>query len=214
MKQPRMSALKLFGIAAVESPSVDSIAEGTTLIHYRGLGAIVQPAVYAATPAGDAEAEAESYAAILEEAFRHGALLPAPPGTIFKSDGTLSHWLELHYFTLTDTLSLVEGQVMARVSISAGRSVKDNGVTKSFQALGAESLRLLRGHSSATVVLPLAKEETSEGMVVCASFLVANERWEAFQETVSQEKRRHPAVDIRLTGPWPPYDFVRMQFGG
>jgi len=209
-----MSALKLFGIAAVESTSVDSIAEGTTLIHYRGLGAIVQPAFYAATAAADVEAEAESHAAILEEAFRHGALLPAPPGTIFKSHGTLSHWLELHYFTLTDALSLVEGHVMARVSITAGRSTKDNGATKSLQALGAESLRLLRGHSTATVVLPLGKDETTEGMVVSASFLVDKERWEAFQETVSQEKRRHPALDVRLTGPWPPYDFVRMQFGG
>jgi len=212
MKQPRMSALKLFGIAAVESQHVDSVAEGTTLIHYRGIGAIVQPALYVATSV-DA-AETEQYATIIEEAFRHGALLPAPIGTIFKSHGTLSHWLELHYFTLSEALSLVEGHVMARVSISAGRSVKDNGATRSFQALGAESLRLLRGHSTATVVLPLAKEETSEGMVVRASFLVDNERWEAFQETVSQEKRRHPALDVRLTGPWPPYDFVRMQFGG
>lgn len=212
MRKEKSSALKLFGIAAVDGPHVESVAEGTTLIHYRGLGAVVQPATYDTVVLDDAETE--KYAAIVEEAFRHGPILPAPVGTIFRSQSTLSAWLELHYFTLTDALSTVEGHVTARVSISAGRTVKDNTASKSFQALGAESLRTLRGHSTATVVLPVAEEESREGTVVRASFLVETEKWAAFQETVQAEKRRHPALELQLSGPWPPYDFVTMQFAG
>jgi hypothetical protein len=75
-------------------------------------------------------------------------------------------------------------------------------------------LRTLRGHSTATVVLPLAEDDTTGGTVVRASFLVDTEKWPAFQETVEAEKRRHPALELQLSGPWPPYDFVRMQFVG
>ena len=28
------------------------------------------------------------------------------------------------------------------------------------------------------------------------------------------EAERQSALDFQVTGPWPPYDFVRMQFGG
>jgi hypothetical protein len=211
VRNSKSNALKLFGIAVVDGPHIASLAEGTTLIHYRALAAIVQPGDYSSSTPD--EKETDSYAAIVEEAFKHGAVLPAPPGTVFKSERTLADWLELHYFTLSDALSTVEGHLSARVSISAGRSVKDNGATKSFQALGAESLRILRGHSTATVVLPLDEEDTKEGMVVRASFLVDTEKWPAFQESVAAERKRHPALDVQLSGPWPPYDFVRMQFG-
>jgi hypothetical protein len=206
------SGLRLFAVAEVDSGSVDSLAAGTTLVHHRGLAAIVEPANYSSTKL-EVE-EMERYAAVIEEAFKQGTVLPAPPGTIFKSHGTLSHWLELHYFTLTDAMNVVEGQVAARVSIASGKAGKEDDATKSFKALGAESLRLFRGQASATVVLPLTEDESKDGLVARASFLVASDKWESFQNTVSQESKRQPALDLRLTGPWPPYDFVRMQFGG
>jgi hypothetical protein len=31
---------------------------------------------------------------------------------------------------------------------------------------------------------------------------------------VSKEAQRQGSLDFTVTGPWPPYDFVRMQFGG
>jgi hypothetical protein len=85
---------------------------------------------------------------------------------------------------------------------------------KSFAALAAESLRLLRSHAAATVTLPRAAGDEEEGVVARASFLIDSERWQAFQDTVSKEARRQSALDFKITGPWPPYDFVRMQFGG
>jgi hypothetical protein len=73
-------------------------------------------------------------------------------------------------------------------------------------------MRVLRGQSAATVTLPAIEGETT--IVAQASFLVELDRWSAFAELVEKEDQRQTALDFHLSGPWPPYDFVKMQFGG
>jgi len=99
------------------------------------------------------------------------------------------------------------------VSIVKQGKEDEGEAQRSFAALAAESLRLLRAHAGATVTLPAAEGDAEEGIVARASFLVDTERWEAFEEAVSAESSRQRALDISVSGPWPPYDFVRMQFG-
>jgi hypothetical protein len=212
MAQAALSALRLYGVAAVESGQTNSLAEGTVLTHYRALAAIVEPSPYSTVSLDDSEME--KYLRVLEEAYAHASVLPAPPGTVFKSQGTLTRWLELHYFTLTEALSVIEGHAAARVSITSLGKPDDGDSQKSFAALAAESLRLLRGQAAATVTLPAADGDDQDGVVARASFLIDSQRWESFKDTVSKEAERQPALDFRVTGPWPPYDFVRMQFGG
>jgi hypothetical protein len=211
MAQASLNALRLFGVAAVESGQTISLAAGTTLTHYRALAAIVEPSPYSAVKLDDAEME--KYLHVLEEAYTHSTILPAPPGTVFQSQGTLSRWLELHYFTLTEALSVIDGHSAARVSIRTPNGRGENDTEKSMAALAAESLRLLRTQAAATVTLPKADTDEDEGIVACASFLIDSQRWQSFQDTVSKEARRQTALDFKVTGPWPPYDFVRMQFG-
>jgi hypothetical protein len=212
MAQAGLSALRLYGVAAVESGHVTSLAEGTTLIHYRALGAIIEPSSYSAVNLDDGEMA--KYLRVLEEAYSHVSVLPAPPGTVFQSSGTLTRWLELHYFTLTEALSVIEGHAAARVSITTQGPPDGSDAQKSFASLAAESLRMLRSQSAATVTLPRADGDEEEGVVARASFLVDSQRWQMFEETVSKEARRQTSLDFKVTGPWPPYDFVRMQFGG
>ena len=212
MAQASLSALRLYGVAAVESGHTASLAEGTTLAHYRALAAIVEPSSYSAVNLDDGEMT--KYLRVLEEAYTHAAVLPAPPGTVFQSKNTLTRWLELHYFTLTEALSVIEGHAAARVSITTQGTQDDGGAQKGFAALAAESLRLLRSQAAATVTLPRADGDEDEGVIARASFLIDSQRWQAFQDTVSKEAQRQTALDFKVTGPWPPYDFVRMQFGG
>jgi hypothetical protein len=213
MAQNPLSALRLYGVAAVESGQAMSMAEGTTLVHYRALAAIVEPSPYT-VPSLDDE-EMAKYLRILEEAHAHSTVLPAPPGTVFKSQDTLVRWLELHYFTLTEALAVVEGHAAARVSITnQGRHDDDGDSQKSSAALAAESLRLLRSQAAATVTLPKADGDDEDGVVARASFLIDSRRWQSFKDTVSKEAQRQGSLDFTVTGPWPPYDFVRMQFGG
>ena len=212
MAQASLSSLRLYGVVAVESGQQTSLAEGTTLVHYRALAAIVEASSYAAVKLDDGEMS--KYLRVLDEVYAHFSVLPAPPGTVFQSHGTLMRWLELHYFTLTEALSVIEGHAAARVSITTQGKQEAGDAGKSFAALAAESLRLLRGQAAATVTLPHADGDDEDGVVARASFLVDSQRWQAFQDTVSKEAQRQTALDFRVTGPWPPYDFVRMQFGG
>jgi len=206
-----MNSLRLYGVAVLESGNTSSLAEGTTLTHYRALAAIVEPAPYSIASLDDGAMS--TYLRVLEEVHSHTSVLPAPPGTVFQSQSTLVRWLELHYFTLTEALSVIEGHAAARVSVTIP-GTHEADAQKSFAALAAESLRLLRSQAAATVTLPRADEDEAEGVVARASFLIDSQRWQAFKDTVSKEAQRQPALNFTVTGPWPPYDFVRMQFGG
>jgi hypothetical protein len=212
MAQGSLNALRLYGVAAVESGNTSSLAEGTTLTHYRALAAIVEPSAYSIVSLDDGEMA--KYLRVLEEAHAHGSVLPTPPGTVFQSQSTLTRWLELHYFTLTEALSVIEGHAAARVSVTTQGKNHDSDSSKSFASLAAESLRLLRSQAAATVTLPRADGDEEEGVVARASFLIDSQRWQSFNDTVSKEAERQPALDFHVTGPWPPYDFVRMQFRG
>jgi hypothetical protein len=211
MAQASLNALRLYGVAAAESGHTSSLAEGTTLTHYRALAAVVEPSTYSIASLDDGEMA--NYLRVLEEVHAHTSVLPAPPGTVFQSASTLIRWLELHYFTLTEALSVIEGHAAARVSITM-QGQHELETQKSFAAMAADSLRLLRSQAAATVTLPRADEDDAEGVVARASFLIDTQRWQAFNDTVSKEAQRHIALDFHVTGPWPPYDFVRMQFGG
>lgn len=212
MAQAAVAALRLYGVAAVENGQAASLVEGTSLVHFRAVAAIVEPSHYSAPPLGDEETQ--RYLEVVEEAYSNAAVLPAPPGTVFQSQGTLMRWMELHYFTLTEALAVVEGHSAARVSITAKPGQQDGEAGRSFAALAADSLRSLRGQAAATVTLPKTDGDEEDDVVARASFLVDTQRWETFKDTVNKEAQRHPALAFQVTGPWPPYDFVRMQFGG
>ena len=64
------------------------------------------------------EKEMGEYTRVLEEVQANTAVLPAPPGTVFRSRDNLMRWLELHYFTLTQTMSAIEGHGQARLTVT------------------------------------------------------------------------------------------------
>lgn len=218
MAQASINALRLYGVAAHESTPGHALAEGTSLVQFRSLAAVVSPARYHRITLDDDEIG--DYTRILEEVQSNAAVLPAPPGTIFRSRDSLMRWLELHYFTLTQTLSTVEGHGQARLTITKTVGVDPSDATgaeakesaKQLVATASQSMRVLRGHAAATVTLPAIEGETT--IVSQASFLVELDHWTAFAELVQKEDQRQTALDFHLSGPWPPYDFVRMQFGG
>lgn len=218
MAQAAVDGLRLYGVAALESSAVASLAEGTSIIPFRMLGAVVAPSRYARISLN--EAEMGEYTRVLEEVQSNSSVLPAPPGTVFRTRESLARWLELHYFTLTQAIGVVEGHAEARVLITkssiadapdaTSEEIKEN--TKQLAAVASDSMRVLRGQAAATISLPAADDDTT--VVSHASFLVDMERWGLFTELVEKEDQRHTDLDFRLTGPWPPYDFVRMEFGG
>jgi hypothetical protein len=217
MAQTPVNALKMFGVAAHESMSHASLAEGTTIIPFRALAAVVCPAKYQKVTLD--EKQMAEYTRVLEEVQNNASVLPAPPGTIFRSRDNLMRWLELHYFTLTQTMNAIEGHAQARLTVTKTAGVDPDNATgaeaketaKQLIATASQSMRVLRGQAAATVTLPHIEGETQ--IVAQASFLVELDRWQSFADLVRKEDERQTALDFHLSGPWPPYDFVKMQFG-
>ena len=204
------NALRLYGITDVERHAQTKPLDGTELLHFRDLGAVVAPADYSNTPPNGEVID--QYRRVVDDVFAKGPVLPAPVGTVFRSQDTLTRWLELHYVALTEALAFVEDRAVARVHIArkVGKaSERDAG--SDIAAVAADSLRLLRRH--AVVAVPLKSEQLT-GIVLSSSFLVDKELWDDFVAAVDDERKRNPGLSLELTGPWPPFDFVRMQFGG
>ena len=218
MAQTSVSGLRLFGVAAFDSGMNQPLADATTLVQFRAVAGVVVPSKYTRVTLD--EKELAEYGRVLEEVQGNTAVLPAPPGTVFKSRENLARWLELHYFTLTQALSSIEGHGQARLSITKTKGIDAANATaaelkessKQLLATASQSMRVLRGQAAATVSIPVNEQDTQ--VVANAAFLVDLDKWEVFADLVEKEDTRHTSLDFNLTGPWPPYDFVRMQFGG
>jgi hypothetical protein len=206
-----VTALQLFGIVPLE-PGMNSPVDGTSLVGFRSIAAVVAPVAYRRQDPTDESIT--SYADVVEKVFEHMPILPAPPGAIFRSRSVISRWLELHYVALTDALGALEGNAAARVTIRLDEAPLTDETLKEWQALATESLRMLRGQ--ATAISSQSEDGESEpapSVLARTSFLIPRDRWPSFQSSVRAEAARHPHLEFTVTGPWPPYDFVRMQFG-
>lgn len=207
MAQNPVGSLQLFGIIAAD-PGARSPAPDTTLVPFRAIAALVAAAPYQRATLDDQAVQ--TYAQTVEEAYRYAPILPAPPGTVFRSRTALGRWLELHYVTLTDALAIVDGSSAARVTIRLREAPENDETVREWHLVATEIMRTLRGHSSALAILESPPGD--ERVIGLASFLIERERWAAFEGSVEAEEKRHPSLDFAVTGPWPPYDFVKMQF--
>ena len=206
-------ALQLYGVISLDVSGPTSPVRGVTIVAFRDVGALVTDSAYSA-PSPTAQHIAD-YRRVVEGAFARQTIVPAPFGSVFRSRESLLRWLELHYFTLAEALTFVSDRAMARVSVSFGDE-PENTSAMSIDAdlldtAADESFRLLRRHAVASLVMG-----NSTGPVAPtarASFLIERERWEVFTEIVREEQKRLREMRVECTGPWPPYDFVRMQFG-
>ena len=201
-----MKTLRLYGIAALEGDGNFPLAPDTDLIAFRDLGAVVGSAD--TVPIGVGDEEIGRYHDVISSVFARRAVLPAPLGVVFRSRETLLRWMELHYVVLSEGLSFVDGRCQVRVHIvqdmqSAAASGAD------LSAIATESFRLLRRNAIAAVPL---KGEPGTDEVFSAAFLIVHDRLSEFADLAAEEGKRRPELRVELTGPWPPYDFVRMQF--
>jgi hypothetical protein len=137
-------------------------------------------------------------------------VLPAPVGVVFRSRDAMVRWLELHYVALSDALSFVDDRVVGRVHVWRPSKLGDEEAGTDVASVAAETLRELRRSAVATV--PLRVEQIT-GIVLSAAFLIEQELWKDFVSKVEEMGARSTNVRLELTGPWPPYDFVQMQFG-
>lgn len=203
-------ALRLYGITPVDAHAAEAPPAGIRTVGFRDLAAIVAEAPYAAPPADDATIV--SHHEVIETLFAGRSLLPAPPGVTFQAAQALQRWMELHYVALSDALSYVDDRVGARVHVVRAAGVRAGGDgTADVSAVAAECVRVLRRQAVAALPLRIAGRDD---VVLSSAFLVERELWNDFASAVRRVAAEHTGFRFELTGPWPPYDFVRIEFGG
>lgn len=157
-------------------------------------------------------AEVERHRMIVDGIFRRTTVLPAPFGTVFRAADILTRWMELHYVSLSGALEFVEDRNAARVHIvrADGRD-EDREAGSDLAAAATESFRALRRRAVAAV--PLRLEQVT-GLVLSSAFLVERDLWKEFLRAIEEQQDAHHLLRFDATGPWAPYDFVGMRFGG
>jgi hypothetical protein len=224
----RGPALRLFCVASLDAGRPEAptaLATDTDLVAFRDVAAVVAVAPYVPDPV--TPPELDRHRLVIDEVFAARAVVPAPPGTLFRSRETLVGWLELHYFTLAEALRFVEDRAAARVTVTraAERSQgarraplrlapgrEDEPDVGDVVSLAAEAFGVLR--REAVALLVLRADEALGDDAAHASFLVERARWARFEQALATEAEQRPALRFAMSGPWPPYDFVRMQFRG
>jgi hypothetical protein len=201
--------LRVYGIIMQDGHVAAKLPQGLRLQPLRDLAAIAEDEKERATDVDIVDME--RHLAIMSALYRAQPVLPAPVGTTFRTEEVLQRWMELHYVALSDALAWVEDRLAARVHITraVGREA-DKEAGSDLAAIAAEVTRSLRRHAVSTVAL---RSEEVTGIVLSAAYLVERELWEEFADAVEEEREQHSAIHVELTGPWPPYDFVKIQFG-
>lgn len=208
-------ALELCGIVSREgrpAPKVD----GTSTVEYRDLCAVVRTVPFEALEATDDRIA--KYREAVEGAFTCGAVIPAPFGTVFRNHESLMRWLELHYFTLADALRYLHDRQVARVRVAPGGNhrpwdtIEHRARGEDLEVTAFDSFRVLKKQAVAFVPIDVPGRPSESGAE--AAFLVEREKWTAFMSLLKEEQRRLPDLRFEQSGPWPAYDFVRLDLNG
>jgi hypothetical protein len=202
-------SLRVYGVVMHDGQGPLNLPPGLEQHTLRELAAIAEQGDFKSREVG--EPEIEKHLQIIEQLFAQDAVLPTPVGTTFRTPEVLQRWMELHYVALSDALAWVEDRVAARVHVTRAatdRTKRDSNTD--LTAIAAEVTRSLRRRAVASVPL---RAEADPMTLMTAGYLVEAELWHEFADAIADEQERHPLLRIALTGPWPPYDFVRLQFG-
>ncbi|HEY0305908.1 MAG TPA: GvpL/GvpF family gas vesicle protein [Longimicrobiales bacterium] len=169
-------------------------------VRYRDLEALVRDVPFVLPT--DNTRSVDEHQRIVEMVMRRTTILPAPFGIVFKGRRQLIKLMQEQYLVLDEGLSLLDGHWEMRLHISG------DAVAEAQPELNDVAMTIyseLRHYARAAV--PFPKE--GKKLVSCA-FLVDRTTWVEFIERIEDFNSHHPGLSFDVTGPWPPYDFVRI----
>ena len=168
-------------------------------VRYRDLEALVRPVPYQLPDLDDTRLT--EHQRLVESSMRRGTVLPAPYGVVFRGRRSVIRFLEDQYIVLDEGLAFIDGHWELRLHMSGDE--KDDGLRELSTVLYSEMRRFARA------AIPLPSGGTR---LLSAAFLVDRSAWIEFVERSDDLNTSHPELSFDVTGPWPPYDFVRITF--
>lgn len=198
----------LYGIVPVGAGDGNALAPDTQLIITGDVGAVVAQSAFEHVEATD-ESVAK-FEAVVEAVFERQTILPAPFGVVFRNTDHITRWLQMHYLTFTEAIHLVEGRCEVRVHLRSGEGeLASDEPEPEATAMAMEFYNSVSHEADAAVML----RRPALHAVLSSAFLIDRSEWEGFSAIVATHARRYSSLQVEQTGPWPPYDFVRMDLG-
>ncbi len=177
-------------------------AEGEDVlrVRYRDLDALVR-AVPFALP-GMEPAHVQAHQRVVEAIMRRATILPAPYGVVFRGRRALVRFLEDQYLALDEGLAFLEGHWELRVHATPRGAEEPS---PELEELAIHIYADLRRTARAAIPFPRDGRR-----LLSAAFLVERGAWIEFVNRADDLVGAQPLLAFDITGPWPPYDFVRM----
>ncbi|HUF14044.1 MAG TPA: GvpL/GvpF family gas vesicle protein [Longimicrobiales bacterium] len=168
-------------------------------IRYRDLEALVRPCAFS-MPTFDRDAVQE-HQRVIWNASKRDTLLPAPCGIVFRGRRAIIRFLQEQYIPLEEGIALVEGHWELRLHLKPTIPELRSEAAEGALHVYSELRRFARA------AFPFPHEEEH---VLSAAFLVNRGNWLQFMDQAEELGHRHTDLTFDVTGPWPPYDFVRI----
>ena len=169
-------------------------------IRYRDLEALVKEVPFVIPT--DSSHAVDEHQRTVEVVMRRTTILPAPFGVVFKGRRQLVKMMQDQYLVLDEGLSLLDGHWELRLHVETA------AVGEAADEMGDVAMTIyseLRRFARAAVPFP-----SEARRLVSAAFLVDRTTWVEFIERIEDFGGQHPELSFDVTGPWPPYDFVRI----
>ncbi len=135
-------------------------------------------------------------------------VIPMAFGMAFKNKEILFSVLEKSYDAIKKSLALFDGKIELGVKIVMSKDMMELLDTERKTQISSHIFESLKGKSAESVNNKLF----SERLLLNASFLVEKDKVEHFSEEVDKLKDML-TPKIQYTGPWPPYNFVKIKIG-
>lgn len=201
-KQPRGVSLLAVLPADADDPAWDPVDPklGSRLVLHEDVAALVAPAPPHGADHDPLHVTARHWE--VHRALLAGDVVPAPAGVVFAGDPEVAAFLAESYTTLRSALARVRGRWEYRLHVTlADAAFPETKALDLATHMYAELRRLARA------AVPFPRESPR---VLSAAFLVERGTSDAFRDRVDQLSMLNSALELDLTGPWPPYDFVAM----
>lgn len=201
-RQPRGISLLAVLPADGDEPAWDPVDPklGSRLVLHDDVAALVAPAPPPGADDDPLHVTARHWE--VHRALLAGDVVPAPAGVVFAGDPEVAAFLAESYTTLRSALARVRGRWEYRLHVTlSDAAFPESRALDLATHMYAELRRLARA------AVPFPREAPR---VLSAAFLVERGASDAFRDRVDQLSALNSALELDLTGPWPPYDFVAM----